>query len=124
MAQFRNSGQFNQSIDPSLFIFNNDLIPTADNAYDIGSTTRDVAQIYADTLNPIQIIFQQAGANTIGLTAFLDESLTMSSKIPFILGALTTAERNGLTLAVNGMLIYNTTTNQVECYENGGWRQV
>lgn len=33
----------------------------------------------------------------------------------------TTTERNALT-AINGMLVYNTTTNKVQVYENGGWR--
>ncbi len=33
---------------------------------------------------------------------------------------LTTSERNDLD-AANGMFIFNTTTNQVECYTNGGW---
>ena len=36
---------------------------------------------------------------------------------------LTTTERNNLT-AVNGMLIYNSTTNQVEGYVNGAWGQI
>lgn len=36
------------------------------------------------------------------------------------LPSLTTAQRNALT-AVNGMKIYNSTTNQVESYENGSW---
>lgn len=33
---------------------------------------------------------------------------------------MTTTERNALT-AENGMIIYNTTTNQFEFYENGAW---
>lgn len=33
---------------------------------------------------------------------------------------LTTAERDALT-AVNGMIIYNTTTNAFNFYENGAW---
>lgn len=37
------------------------------------------------------------------------------------LPSLTTAERNALT-AVNGMQIYNSTTNQIEDYDNGAWR--
>ena len=38
----------------------------------------------------------------------------------FLLPRMTTAERNALT-AVNGMVIYNTTTTQLEAYENGSW---
>lgn len=36
------------------------------------------------------------------------------------LSRLTTAERNALT-AANGMLIYNTSTNKFQGYENGAW---
>lgn len=35
-------------------------------------------------------------------------------------GSLTTTERNALT-AANGMVIYNTTNNKFEGYQNGGW---
>ena len=33
---------------------------------------------------------------------------------------LTTTERNALT-AANGMVIYNSTTNKMQAYENGAW---
>ena len=35
-------------------------------------------------------------------------------------GSLTTTERNALT-AANGMVIYNTTDNKFQGYENGAW---
>lgn len=34
---------------------------------------------------------------------------------------LTTAERNALQNVINGQLIYNTTTNKFQGYENGAW---
>ena len=36
---------------------------------------------------------------------------------------LTTTQRNALT-AVNGMVIYNSTTTQIESYEAGGWKAI
>jgi hypothetical protein len=42
----------------------------------------------------------------------IEQSLTAPS--------MTTAERDALT-ATNGMVIYNTTTNRAEAYENGSW---
>jgi hypothetical protein len=42
----------------------------------------------------------------------IEQSLTAPS--------MTTAERDALT-ATNGMVIYNTTTNRTEAYENGSW---
>jgi hypothetical protein len=35
-------------------------------------------------------------------------------------GSLSTTERNALT-AANGMVIYNSTNNRFEGYQNGGW---
>ena len=39
---------------------------------------------------------------------------------PIIMASFTTTQRDALT-AANGMIIYNTTTNQFEGYENGAW---
>ena len=37
-----------------------------------------------------------------------------------LLGNMTTTERDALT-AANGMIIYNTTLNKFQGYENGAW---
>ncbi|MCK5613274.1 LamG domain-containing protein [Candidatus Pacearchaeota archaeon] len=42
------------------------------------------------------------------------------SKAPTVLNNYTTAEKNGLT-AVNGMIIYDSTLNKFQGYENGAW---
>ena len=48
----------------------------------------------------------------------IDGSINAQSFVQF--GSLTTAERDALT-AANGMVIYNTTNNKFEGYQNGGW---
>lgn len=45
-------------------------------------------------------------------------AVTAQSFVQF--GSLTSTERNALT-AANGMVIYNTTNNKFEGYQNGGW---
>lgn len=65
-----------------------------------------------------------AGGNTdADLQAIISEDgdLELLSKYgALILTRLTTAERDALAPA-NGMLIYNTSTNKLQGYENGGW---
>ena len=48
----------------------------------------------------------------------IDGSISAQSFVQF--GSLTTTERNALT-AANGMVIYNTTDNKFQGYENGAW---
>ena len=40
-----------------------------------------------------------------------------------LLPSMTTTERNNLT-AVNGMILYNTTTTTVQVYQNGAWKSL
>lgn len=44
----------------------------------------------------------------------------VSNSYPLVMPSLTTVERD-LILAKNGMVMYNTTTNQFNFYENGAW---
>lgn len=66
--------------------------------------------LYSGTLN--------AGATTELLTE--DVGILISSKKALLNPRLTTAQRNLLD-PTNGMQIYNTTTNQIEVYQNGVW---
>jgi hypothetical protein len=57
------------------------------------------------------------GIGTTNPQGALDVSSTTGA---FIVPRMTTTQRNALS-AVNGMIIYNTTTNQFNFYENGAW---
>ncbi|MDI6767956.1 MAG: hypothetical protein QME52_14140, partial [Bacteroidota bacterium] len=67
-----------------------------------------------------RMVISSAGNVGIGTTSpqgALDVSSTTGA---FIVPRMTTAERDALT-TVNGMIIYNTTTNQFNFYENDAW---
>ncbi len=61
------------------------------------------------------------GANADPATSAVLELRSTTGAL--LLPRMTTTQRNALT-AVNGMIIYNTTTNVVEAYENGAWVNV
>ena len=65
---------------------------------------------------------QQNAANFFGQTALVGaadiDTLAIGSTLR--VANLTTTERNALTAAL-GMIIYNTTDNKFQGYENGGW---
>ena len=65
---------------------------------------------------------QQNAANFFGQTALIGaadiETLAIGSTLR--VANMTTTERNALT-AANGMVIYNSTTNKMQAYENNSW---
>jgi hypothetical protein len=78
---------------------------------DFTTSTSD-AVIFHNTVNPIKV-----GIGTASPQGALDVSSTTGA---LIVPRMTEAERDALT-AVNGMIIYNTTANQFNFYENDAW---
>lgn len=79
-------------------------------------TTFSTAVLVAD---PVAI----TGASNDGVGKLTNASCAFevqSTTGAFLLPRMTTTQRNALT-AVNGMCMYNTTTNSVEFYQNGTW---
>jgi hypothetical protein len=76
---------------------------------------------YRDSVNPTMIIDSSGnvgiGTMTPATSAILDITSTTGA---LLLPRMTTTQRDALT-AVNGMLIYNSTDNKFQGYENGAW---
>jgi len=86
-----------------------------------------------------QFILQQKGLNPTPLiqgdfltgnvaigteVAAISARLELNSKDgALLLTRLTTVQRDAMT-PVNGMVLYNSTVNETQCYENGVWRQI
>jgi hypothetical protein len=105
----------------------------------LGSVGIDIGSNFNDTPLTIEVPANQAGLISrvskggnlinvvdsdghVGIGTFspqgaLDVSSTTGA---FIVPRMTTAERDALS-AVNGMIVYNTTANQFNFYENGAW---
>jgi hypothetical protein len=85
--------------------------------------TFDLSGLAVGTLDVDNLNFND---NTISSDSNADINLSAGgtgnivAQSPFIAATFTTTQRNSLT-AVNGMMIYNSTTNQLEGRENGAW---
>lgn len=89
-----------------------------------------------DADNDTKVQTEEAGdedkvrVDTGGIERVVVDSASLRTTIPIIVGdgagqylqlpTLTTAQRDALT-AVNGMVIYNSTTGDIERYEDGAW---
>ena len=58
--------------------------------------------------------------NEPGATLEVNGNIKMAGANELLLGNMTTTQRNALT-AANGMIIYNTSDNKFQGYENGAW---
>ena len=83
----------------------------------IESSSSSSPLIWGDFNTDIVNINGNLGINTTTPQGALDINSTTGA---LIVPRMTTTQRNALT-AVNGMIIYNTTTNQFNFYENGTW---
>ena len=88
------------------------------------NVTKDFIEISHNAAggNPAAVVENKAIYNKDGLVGI--GTKTPSAKLDIEgevkIGSLTTTERNALT-GVNGLILYNETTNQLESYENGAW---
>ena len=58
--------------------------------------------------------------NEPGATLEVNGNVKIAGANEMLLGNMTTTQRNALT-AANGMMIYNTSDNKFQGYENGAW---
>jgi hypothetical protein len=112
--------------------FASSIIPSSTNTYDLGDGTlnwRDVfAQRFRDGDNPSYLL-DPANTGT-SLTVAGDVGIgnpnpqsaldIQSTTGTIIVARMTTGQRDAMT-ATNGMIIYNTSTNQFNFYEAGAW---
>lgn len=93
----------------------------ANNTFDLGdSTTAYWRTAWLFSLNATTT----AQGLAIGTTTVNNNSSTaleIAGTRALLIPRLTTAQRGALT-PTNGMMIYNSTTNQFQVYENGAWR--
>jgi hypothetical protein len=97
------------------------LVTTASNKLYIDNTNTATPLVYGEFDNDFVNINNQLGVG-LGATAPATSAIVELSSTTgaLLLTRMTTTQRNALT-AVNGMVIYNTTTGVVEAYEGGAW---
>lgn len=83
----------------------------------------ETSDVRFNTVTADSFVSTGAGTPTLESATNLDLQAGNAVRVigsPFRLANLTTTERNALTPA-NGDLIYNTTTNRIQAYQNGAW---
>jgi hypothetical protein len=87
------------------------IVPSTHNSYDFGSDAARWKDVYIGGQVSI-------GAGSPATSAALDIN---SGTGALIVPRMTTTQRLALS-AVNGMIVYDTTLNAFQAYENGSWR--
>lgn len=108
---------YNTTADRFEFFQSGSWVPLANQELEETSDVR-FASVTADS-------FVSTGAGTPTLESATNLDLQAGNAVrvigsPFRLANLTTTQRNALT-AANGDMIYNTTANRIQAYQNGGW---
>mgnify|MGYP003331283498 FL=1 len=91
----------------------------SDFTYNASTNTLSVVNLTATSITT-------TGAGSTTVTAGANIELNAVNRVlitdtPFRLASFTTTQRNALASPVNGDMIYNSTTNQLESYENSAW---
>lgn len=85
------------------------------------SDSRAVINDNFDALNDEKL---ETAGGTITANLIIGGNLTFSGTASYIkVPVLTTTQRNALTPA-NGFLIYNSTDEKIQCYQNGSWQNL
>jgi len=103
-VQYNNSGAFGAE---------------SDFTYNASTNTLSVVNLVATSIST-------TGAGSTTITAGANIELNATNRVlitdtPFRLASFTTTTRNAISSPVNGDMIYNSTTNQLESYENSAW---
>ena len=90
------------------------------------NVTGDVTANTATVVNLVATNITATGSGTQTISAGANIELDATNRVlvtdtPFRLASFTTTTRNAIASPVNGDMIYNTTTNQLESYENSSW---
>ena len=107
---FSRNDSINDVVTTAFIIARNDILtlfhnPTGNTSDEPSYVTMKDANFGIGTLSPTEKLDVRGNAVVTGFVQF---------------GSLSTTDRNALT-AVNGMVIYNTTDNKFQGYENGAW---
>ena len=88
-----------------------------------GFITNTVGNLYIFTLDTGGNINNYAASNFSVFTNFSVERFTIDSDGQVIFKPMTQTERDALT-AVAGGVIYNSTTNKLQCYDDSSWNNL